>query len=130
MKIVKLALFLFVVTMMAACKKGPGEGGMASIQGKLKVRNVSGSGTVLNEYYLPDERVYIIYGDGTVYNDNYRTSYDGSFRFDYLLEGHYTIFAYSYCDTCQSGKEPVFLECDITSYDQLVELSDLVVKKP
>jgi hypothetical protein len=129
MKYISL-LFLTFCLVLSSCKKEAGVGGMAAIYGKVKVKNVSSGGTVLNEYYLPEERVYLIYGNSSVYNDDFRTNYDGAFRFDYLNEGHYTLYAYSYCDTCQSGKKPIFVECDITSHNQLVELPDIIIQKP
>jgi len=47
------------------------------------------------EGYVPQEDVYIIYGNDTIYSDRFRTNFDGSYRFKYLRPGTYTVFTYS-----------------------------------
>lgn len=43
-----------------------------------------------------DEDVFIIYGDHEYgYDDKSKSSYDGTYRFDYLNDGNYKIFAYN-----------------------------------
>ncbi|MDH5767067.1 MAG: hypothetical protein OEZ38_13725, partial [Gammaproteobacteria bacterium] len=44
---------------------------------------------------VADERVYIIYGDGSYYDESIRTDIDGSFEFTGLRKGSYTIYASS-----------------------------------
>src|SRR5688500_8864694 len=99
----------------AACEKAPGEGGTSSISGKLKVYDVNGLGDTVDEYWAMDEDVFIIYGDNDeTYDDKFSCSYDGSFRFDYLTPGTYTLFAYSDCDTCPDFRTPVKKVVEIT----------------
>ncbi len=122
-----VCLFLLLATV--SCSKDEGKGGRALITGKLYVKNYNSSGIFKDEYYGPDEDVYIIYGNEPMYGDVIKTNYDGTYRFEYLRKGHYTVFAYSDCDTCASGTMPIMLETDITSSKQVVELPDLVVQR-
>ena len=46
-------------------------------------------------YVGAKEDLYIIYGDGTIHNDKVEASYDGSFKFEFLQPGTYTIFGYT-----------------------------------
>ena len=58
----------------------------------------------LGYYYHADEEVYIIYGDeDNYYDDSYETSFDGSFRFENLRKGTYTVFIYSDCESDTTG---------------------------
>lgn len=119
-------LFLFLIM---SCSRGEGKGGRALIVGKVFVRDYNSSGILKGQFYGPDEDVFIIYGDGTFYGDEVKTSYDGTYRFEYLRKGHYRVFAYSDCDTCASGTEPIMLDVDIMESEQVVELPDLVVRR-
>lgn len=91
--------------------------------------NYNSSGQLVSEYYGQEERVYIIYGDADFYGNDTRTSYDGTYEFNYLRKGSYTIFAYSDCDTCASGSEAILITTEITKNNSTVELPDLVVKR-
>ena len=120
---------VLMILMMASCTKGPGEGGTSTIKGKVFVRDFNGSGQLQGEYYGVEERVYIIYGDEDFYGNDTRTSFDGTYEFQYLKKGLYTIFAYTECDTCLSGLAPVFINAEITENHATVELEDLVIIK-
>ena len=92
-----------------SCKKEPGEGGRASITGKIIAKNIHAK----NIPYSSDdaqakESVYITYGDKELYDKDYKTSYDGTFRFDYLRPGTYNIFVYSLDSTInyKPGSDP------------------------
>lgn len=89
--------FLFlVVLVIISCEKDEGKGGTSSITGRVIVRQYNSNFTTLiSQYEATDEDVFIIYGDDVVYGDKTTTNYDGTFRFDYLREGNYTVFAYS-----------------------------------
>ncbi len=115
--------------LLPSCRKAPGPGGTSSITGKVYVKDYNANGTVLlGEYYGPEIKVYIIYGDHQVYDDWMRTNYDGAYLFDYLNPGSYTVFTYSRCDSCPSGVEPVKTTVQITGAHQVVEVPDLVIK--
>ena len=93
-KYLRSFVWLSLLILVNSCKKKPGEGGFASIEGKLLVQNYDPTFTVLiSEYYLPGETVYIIYGDGKEVGNTVKTSYDGSFVFNYLRKGKYKIYA-------------------------------------
>jgi hypothetical protein len=92
------AIFLSLTAMLllSGCLKEPGIGGTASISGKVYAYDYDDEMVNLRtQYYAPDEDVFIIYGNDSIYSDRTRTSYDGSYRFRYLRPGTYTVFAYS-----------------------------------
>lgn len=122
-------LLLTSISLLPSCEKTEGEGGTSTITGKVYVKEYTQSGNLLGEYYAPEERVYIVYGTGNTFNDDMRTSFDGSFRFQYLNKGSYRIFAYSDCDTCASGTEAVIKDIEITSNNSVVETGDIIVIK-
>lgn len=93
----KKSLYLiFILFVSLACKKVEGEGGKASISGKIYVKDYNKQQTsLLDEYDGASENVYLIYGtDDTVYDDKMEASYDGTFKFKYLQPGTYTVFSY------------------------------------
>lgn len=93
---------------LLSCNKEPGRGGTSSLVGKVHVYDVNGIGDTINEFDGMDEDVFILYGeDDNTYDDKFACSFDGSYRFDYLTPGTYTLFAYSRCDTCPDGQRPV-----------------------
>jgi hypothetical protein len=115
---------------MTSCEKEEGEGGTSSIKGKVWVRDYNSSFTYLiDTFYAGDVDVFIIYGDDDVYSDKFATNYDGTYRFDYLREGSYKVFAYSK-DSANfpSAKEiAVIKEVKITDKDQEVIVEDIIV---
>ena len=98
MKVLLSIVFITFISfiLMIACEKEEGIGGTSTITGKVKVREYNGNFTfMIGEYYAGDQDVYIIYGNDSVYSDKFTTSYDGTYRFEYLREGTYKVFAYS-----------------------------------
>ena len=120
---------LCITALSSSCKKGPGDGGTSTIKGKVYAMDYNGSGQLQGQFYAPEERVYLIFGDNDFYGMDTRTSYDGSYEFPYLLKGNYTVFAYSNCDTCASKTMAVKITTDVTENHSTVELSDLVINK-
>lgn len=121
---------LFASLLIAGCERPEGEGGTSVIYGKVYARDYSASGVFQGEYYLPDEDVFIIYGDDdNYYDDSYKTSFDGSYRFQYLRAGTYTVFAYSDCLSCPSGTEAISQTVVISGNNEDVVLPDLEVRK-
>ena len=94
-------LFLIVCSgILCSCRKGPGPGGKGTIKGKIYEYNYNKDFTSLQgEYYKGDHDVYIVYGDDSFYSDKISTHYDGSFQFEYLLPGSYTVYTYSQDNT-------------------------------
>ena len=126
--IFSLLLFLSAA-LTSGCIKEEGEFGNATIMGKVFVQERNDDGVLIAQYYAAEERVYIVYGDSPVYNDDFRTHHDGGYRFDFLSKGTYTIFAYSSCDLCPSGTETVEETVEISKRRQTIELPDLVITK-
>lgn len=113
-----------------SCKKVEGEGGSSTIKGKINVQKLSSVGTLIAEYPGEEYDVYIIYGDDrTFYDDDVKTSYDGSFEFPYLEKGNYTIFTYEDCNSCPSGKDTVIISTTITDKKSVVDLGTIDVIK-
>ena len=130
MKKVLYSLACICFILMISCEKEEGVGGTSTIKGKVKVREYNGNFTFLvGEYYAGDQDVYIIYGDDEVYGDRFATNYDGTYRFDYLREGTYKIFAYSLDSAAWPlDKEmAVIKEVTITGKNQEVEVEDIIV---
>ena len=119
--------FSAIILMTAACNKEPGEGGTSTIEGKIWVVDKNNDGEITGEYYGMDEDVYITYGDDQTYSNDFSTSFDGSYRFNYLTPGLYTIFAYSDCDTCDGGMEAVKQTVEITEKKQVIVVPDITV---
>jgi hypothetical protein len=114
-----------ILVLVSSCKKAPGEGGFASISGRIYVKNYDATYTVVqSEYYLPGENVHIIYGDGTEVGNTVKTSYDGSFVFNFLQKGKYKIFAIGEDTTKPNLSVPkeVMMEVTITSKKQKLDL--------
>lgn len=129
----RTALYLFMLSLiMMACEKPAGEGGTSTIRGKVFIRDYNSNFTqLLAAYYAQEERVYIIYGDHIFYDDNIRTSYDGTYEFSYLRPGNYTVFAYSKDSTftVSGGQYAVFENIEITENNQLVEVPTMILLK-
>jgi hypothetical protein len=134
MKRILFAVLLLIG--LAACKKGPGEGGNSSIRGYIQVVKLNSFLTdTLAIYGGYDEDVYIIYGDEITFGDRTRSNYDGKFEFKYLREGSYKIYVYSQ-DTLPPGvldtipgKYVVLKNVEITKSDQEVDAGTFVIKK-
>ena len=100
------------------------------IYGKVYAYDYNNSGVLQDEFYLADEDVFIIYGDEDNYHDDsYKTSFDGSFRFQYLRPGTYTVFVYSDCVSCPSGTEEISQTVEITGNNQDIFLDDFEVRR-
>ena len=129
----KIVLALLPVVLgLIACENGPGEGGTSTIRGKVITREYNGDFTILRgEYPAAKEDVYIIYGDDLVYGDKFETNYDGTYEFNYLLEGDYRVFAYSKDsdDLITNEEVAVIRDVEITSKNQVVVVPDIIILK-
>lgn len=109
--------------MLLGCDKEEGVGGKTKLMGKILVHDYKG-GQLEEVFYAPEERVYIIYGEGEYFNDDTKTNPDGTFIFEYLQPGFYKVFAYSDCDTCAGGVGPVYKEVVVPKNVLEIQLSD------
>jgi len=122
-------LLIMLPLILLSCEKEPGEGGKATLYGKVFVKEYNASFTVLQEeYYGPDIWVYIIYGDNRDYNDRIRTSYDGTWEFKYLRPGDYIVYTYSKDSTLQTNAPvPVIRKVTISSNKEETEVPEFII---
>jgi hypothetical protein len=119
-------LFCFLLFTLAfiSCEKPPGEGGSASVMGRIWIKDYP----TLQEYAGYDEYVYIVYGDEVSYGDRVRTTYDGRFKFSYLRKGKYKIYAYSMALTSLQDSA-VIRSFEITDRKEKADLGDILLFK-
>ena len=121
--ILNIILFNSII-LFIGCTKNPGIGGQASIIGKIQVNNINALGDTIATYDGQEEDVYIIYGNLTnTFDDDTKTSHDGSFEFKFLNPGNYDVFAYSDCADCPNGQDSVVIIN--TTIDTRNEIKDL-----
>lgn len=116
---------LILVLVTAACEKEPGEGGNSVIRGRVLVKNFP----LYQQSPAIDQDVFIIYGDDdNTVDDRTRTSYDGTFKFQFLKKGRYKVFVYSQ-DTTPAffGRDTaIILDAEISKNHSEVTLRDLI----
>lgn len=126
----KIATGLLIGFAISSCNKEPGEGGLASITGKINVEEYNQTYTTLwAEYDGADIDVYIKYGENETYNDRIKTGPTGVFEFTNLLKGDYTVYVYSKDSTLQSpsGNIAIMKEVTITDKKQIVAVPDITI---
>lgn len=109
-------LGILILTSLTACQKEPGEGGNSVIKGVVMERKYTVFPNIYTDKPALDMDVNIIYGDGTEIDDRTKTSYDGSYKFQFLKKGDYKIFVYTE-DTVLSNfgnDKVILLETEIT----------------
>ena len=107
---------------------GPGNGGSVTVKGNLEAYFINGNNNdTLGIGPLFNERVYLVYGEGTTHNDDVRSSSDGSFQFTELRPGRYRVYSYSDCVFCNNEIEAVYLNFEITNATGSVDLPKLRV---
>lgn len=134
MKLIKKSLQLSlavagVMFFFQSCSKVEGPGGSSSITGKVHVNVYDAGGNLINNYDAQEEDVFLIYGeDGTFYDDDVKTSYNGTFEFNFLQKGSYKLFIYEDCNSCPSGKAPVFVDVEITDNKSTVDVGTINIR--
>ena len=127
-KALKITFLIFLFGFIS-CEKNPGLGGTSTIDGIVTFQEVF-NGEVTSEYPAQEERVYIIYGDSTnVYDDEMRTDFNGRFEFNNLTKGVYTIYSFSSCQLCPSGKEAIFRELEVSENNSSVNCPEIKLIK-
>jgi len=125
----KIESIVIIALLVLSCGK-EGEGGNSVITGRVLSKVYDNSFThLLNTYYKPGTDVYIVYGNSPVYNDHFETSWDGTFRFEYLRKGDYKIFVYSIDTTGEnaSGLYPATILTTIPGNNSTVTLADIEI---
>ncbi len=134
--------FIFLSTIATAflfssCKNGPGPGGQATITGHVYTKGnwnslctlYTDSSSGFTPFYAPDADVYLIYGEDPTYGTRVKTAPDGTFQFQYLRTGKYTVYVYSNDCLAPAGKSTVSATLEITDRKQEVILSNLRINK-
>jgi len=125
-----LLLSILALGVSTSCKKVEGSGGSATIKGIIQEQKYNALGNIIAEYPGSDQDVYLIYGTADqFYDDDVKTSYDGSFMFKYLQKGTYTIFVYEDDATKPSGKNVIKETFDITEKGQIIDLDTINIRK-
>ena len=122
-----IILFIFI---LSSCEKPEGEGGTSTITGQVVVKKYNHDFTVkIGEYYGPNIEVFIIYGEDSIYSDNFLTGLNGWYRFEYLNQGTYTIYTFSDDSTRQdpSNMIPVSTTIIIDENNEIFLADDLVI---
>lgn len=130
MRKIVLALVVIGSSLFFGCEKSEGEGGKATISGKVIVQKRERiQNSVIAEYSAMDERVYIVYGNSetVVADDDTRTSYDGNYEFNFLFPGDYKIYVYSECRQCPEEVEPIIKEVKIGKDQKNVTVEDIYI---
>jgi len=92
----KVLFGLGFLILLGSCKKEAGEGGNSAIQGKILERRYTVFPSIFTDKPARDKDVFIIYGDdNTSIDDRTRTSFDGTYKFEFLRKGKYKIFVYT-----------------------------------
>ena len=142
-------LLIFAVAFgLMSCEKSAGEGGTSVIEGQ--VYKLYTSEIVVNEldsfgndttyktidtlYYQLDEGedVYIIYDNNEedIYDDKFKTDYQGRYRFEYLRKGEYTIYTHAdSSDVDMTYTFPVFKHVNISSNNSTNTVDNFIIEK-
>tara|TARA_R110002050_G_scaffold109799_1_gene221421 strand:+ start:159505 stop:159897 length:393 start_codon:yes stop_codon:yes gene_type:complete len=122
-----LLILIFSITWFG-CSKSAGVGGKATIMGTVEAIYIQkGSFDTLSIEAIPDYRVYIVYGDGNLQDDDTRTSPNGGYKFEYLNPGDYKIYSFSESLVLQSGLEEVSTKVTIGKKDTEVTAPKLTI---
>jgi len=132
--IVLTIMIMFSALWLVGCEKSPGEGGSASIRGKVLVEEHLISSQVETSYFAKDEKVFLIFGEDTEFDLDTRTSYDGSFEFEFLRTGNYRVFVYSDCSPldseCDNSEtKAVILDVSINDKNETIDLDTIIIEK-
>ena len=121
-------IFFSAILLWSACKKGAGEGGRASIRGKIYTVNYNSTLTnPTDSGYIGGQKVYIIYGNELAVGDNQDSNSDGAYEFKYLRKGKYKVYVYTKTSPNHLDSS-VVKEIEITEKKQAVELGDFKIK--
>ncbi|MFC2089224.1 hypothetical protein ACFLT1_00500 [Bacteroidota bacterium] len=108
--------------------------GNAHISGTIRLVNYRNSSQypfleVKDTSYAQDYEVYLVYGDHEYYDERIRTSYNGYFEFDQLIQGDYKVFTYSEDITGATENITIIKEVAISNEDDAVDLGTIFVEQ-
>lgn len=130
----KILLLFAICFTIFSCNKGPGEGGNASIVGRVMIDYrlvLTNEGTYQYSAPARDQSVFIIYGDHISPDNEIETNHEGDFEFRNLRRGEYTVYVYSGDITgtteFENNRMPVVKTFEITERDEEVDLATIVI---
>lgn len=118
-------LLLAFLPLFMSCKHEEGKGGLATIKGKVYAKDYNSNGGLVDEGYIGSVRVYISKHGDPNYFDDYDTSYDGSYQFDFLYEGTYDIWVFGDCDSCSWDQVYQLKTVEVNEKREVVVVEDL-----
>ena len=116
--------YIFSIFLFFSCSLEEGEGGKATISGNIVFQEIYSNpllgikDSVINEYPAVDEKVFITYGDNSIYDDDFNTDEFGNYKFTNLTKGDYTLTVYSYCDTCDTEVTAIYKDITLSSHKE------------
>lgn len=122
-----ILLLVLVALTQVSCSKDEGYGGLATIEGKVFAKDYNSNGSLVGEGYLGGQKVYISEHNNPSQFDDVDTSYDGSFRFEFLQKGTYDIWTFGDCDSCNWDQNFVLKTVEIGSKKANVTVEDLII---
>lgn len=128
--LIRILFYVMIVFLFVSCEKNPGEGGNATINGTVWVKDYNTTFTeLIGEYAAMQEDVFIVYGDNVGFDDKTETDYLGNYRFNYLRPGKYTIFVYSKDTAMQTvnGEVAILQEVEITESSQVLTVPQITI---
>jgi hypothetical protein len=128
--LLKIFLFVSILSLLLGCEKNAGEGGNATIVGNVWVKEYNSTFTeLLGEYAAMQEDVFIVYGDNIGFDDKTETDYLGNYRFNYLRPGKYTIFVYSKDTSMQSisGEIAIIKQVEVTNSNEILTVPQIII---
>lgn len=123
-----LVALIVTAPLLNACSKEPGEGGRGEIRGLVYEQRYNSSNPVGDPYPIAEQRVYIVYGDGTYADDDTRTGPNGEFRFPWLRKGDYRIYVISECNAYTGCTEGIWVNTEITGRKDVVNVGTLTIR--
>ncbi|MBN2807175.1 MAG: hypothetical protein JXR22_11005, partial [Prolixibacteraceae bacterium] len=109
--------------------------GFAKIRGKVMLINYKNESQYPNLQIkdispAQELEVYMSYNNAEFYTERIRTHNDGTFEFNHLLKGKYSIYVYS--EDVITGKTEMLvkeMKVEITELEQVIVLDDIIVEK-
>jgi hypothetical protein len=123
----KFILSIALALLFFSCSKEEGYGGLGSISGKIYGLDYNSNGQLVAEDYLGGVNVYIAAHGNTSAFDDIDSSYDGSFKFEYLHPGKYDIWVFGDCDFCDWDQVYEIRTVEITSKRASVVMEDIEI---
>ncbi|MBL7754332.1 MAG: hypothetical protein JNM44_07640 [Chitinophagaceae bacterium] len=123
-----IALTLMIGSLVS-CKKEPGFGGRASIQGKVFVYDTNKEQTdTLAEGYLGNINVFISVDGQEGVLEQVDTDLNGSYKIEELRKGTYQLWVYSDCLTCPDDREAIKYTVTISGNKDEMKLPDFIIR--